>query len=110
MHMASLPDVTDCLADVLTVFENRLSHADILQCQLMAEWYNLCCGHADGFIGFHHPTADFFTCADLVNHDHPDTVFRFMNYEMWIHPDFLCFLIDLCELYYSTLKRRVNAM
>ena len=74
MHVCAFTNGSADATDVLAIFDHRLAHIEILQCNLMAE-RNVLAERAAKFtivLGYH--AEHFRACDEILDNDHADVI------------------------------------
>ena len=74
-----LRDVGYGVADVFTVFDDRIAIADILQGKFVPQRNRIVHGQADGLVTIHNPARQVVARCDAFHNDHTDDVALIVN-------------------------------
>jgi hypothetical protein len=69
VNMAALADIRDNSADIMSVLHHGVANFQVTKSDLVTEWHGIERLEANGLVGFHDPTGDFFAGMDVFDND-----------------------------------------
>jgi hypothetical protein len=72
--MAASADIGDNAADIMSVLQDGVAKFEVTKSDLVPERHSIERLEANGLIGFHDPTGDFFAGLDIFDDDHANGV------------------------------------
>jgi hypothetical protein len=70
VNMAALPDIRNDAANIMSILQDRVANFQVTESDFVTEWHRFERLEANGLVGFHDPTGDFFAGLDVFhNHD-----------------------------------------
>jgi hypothetical protein len=67
--MAALADINNDAADIVSILQHCVANFQVTKSDLVTEWYGFERLEANGLIGFHDPTGDFFAGLDVLDNN-----------------------------------------
>jgi hypothetical protein len=67
VNMTALPNVRDDAANVMSILQDGVANFEVTEGNLVAERHGIERLEADGLVGFHDPTGDFFAGLDVFD-------------------------------------------
>jgi hypothetical protein len=74
VNMAAFADIGDNSADIMSVLEHGVANFQVTKSDFVTEWHGIERLEANGLVGFHNPTGDFFAGLDVFDDDHANGV------------------------------------
>jgi len=72
--MAALPNVRDDAANIMSILQDGVANFEVTEFNLVTERHGIERLEADGLVGFHDPTGDFFAWLDIFHNYYANSV------------------------------------